>query len=177
MNIHSTIKNTCCFTGHRPGKLPWKNDETDPNCRALKRVLADVLAELYEDGYRCFICGMAAGADIYFGEAVLALRSKHPDVILEAAVPYLGQERRWNSAWRQRYYRLAGECDRTTVLHQERTPNCMMDRNRYMVTHSSLLIAAYDGRSGGTRNTIRFAAEQGLQIIELPLEGLCANEA
>lgn len=162
---------TCCFTGHRPGKLPWKNNEADPGCRALKLMLADVLNELYEDGYRCFLCGMAAGADIYFGEAVLALRGKHPDVVLEAAVPYLGQERRWSRAWRQRYYLLAEECDRTTVLHREHTRDCMMDRNRYMVDRSSLLIAVYNGRAGGTRNTIRFAAERGLQIISLPTEG------
>lgn len=23
---------TCCFTGHRPEKLPWREDEGDPRC-------------------------------------------------------------------------------------------------------------------------------------------------
>ena len=27
---------TCCFTGHRPDKLPWGSRETDPRCCALK---------------------------------------------------------------------------------------------------------------------------------------------
>ena len=34
---------TCCFTGHRPEKLPWGDDEADPRCRALKRKLADAV--------------------------------------------------------------------------------------------------------------------------------------
>ena len=30
---------TCCFTGHRPDKLPWGPDESDPRCAALKTVI------------------------------------------------------------------------------------------------------------------------------------------
>ena len=26
---------TCCFTGHRPDKLPWGEKESDPRCRRL----------------------------------------------------------------------------------------------------------------------------------------------
>ena len=36
--------------------------------------LAELLEDCYRQGYRHFICGMAQGADMYFGEAVLALR-------------------------------------------------------------------------------------------------------
>ena len=65
---------TCCFTGHRVDKLPWGDDESAPACLTLKRTIADVLASLYADGCRHFICGMATGSDIYCGEAVVALR-------------------------------------------------------------------------------------------------------
>ena len=34
---------SCCFSGYRPGKLPWGNDENDPRCRALKARLRDVM--------------------------------------------------------------------------------------------------------------------------------------
>ena len=29
----------CAFTGHRPEHLPWRTDETDARCAALKAVL------------------------------------------------------------------------------------------------------------------------------------------
>ena len=31
----------CAFTGHRPNKLPWRYDETDSRCVALKAVLTE----------------------------------------------------------------------------------------------------------------------------------------
>ena len=34
---------TCCFTGHRPEKLPWGWDEGDPRCRRLKEKLRDAV--------------------------------------------------------------------------------------------------------------------------------------
>ena len=33
----------------------------------------------------------------------------------------------------------------------------MMDRNRYMVDHASVLLAAYNGSPGGTMNTTLYA--------------------
>ena len=78
---------TCCFTGHRPGKLPWREDETDPRCLQLKERLRQELEKAYDKGYRHFICGMAQGCDLYFCEAVQALRDDRPGVTVEAAIP------------------------------------------------------------------------------------------
>ena len=76
---------TCCFTGHRPDKLPWGVREDDPRCTDLKARLAAALEAEYDAGTRHFICGMARGADLYFAEAVLALRERRSGVTLEAA--------------------------------------------------------------------------------------------
>jgi hypothetical protein len=38
---------------------------------------------------------MAQGSDLYFCEAVLALRRVHPDVVLEAAIPCPEQADGW----------------------------------------------------------------------------------
>ena len=46
----------------------------------------------------------------------------------------------------------------------------MMKRNRYMVDHADLIIACYDGKSGGTLNTLRYAIGRDIQIVHLPLE-------
>ena len=64
---------SCCFTGHRPAKLPWGYNERDPRCVRLKERIADAVLLAYQEGYRHFLCGMAQGCDLYFCEAVLAL--------------------------------------------------------------------------------------------------------
>ena len=44
----------------------------------------------------------------------------------------------------------------------------MQRRNRYMVDHSGLLLAVYDGSpTGGTCFTIRYALQRGVPYIEL----------
>ena len=102
---------TCTFTGHRAEKLPWGYNENDPRCRRLKRTLYDTLEAVYESGFHRFICGMAEGCDLYFCEAVLALREDHPDITLEAAVPFAGQAEHWGAAQRRRYEALLARCD------------------------------------------------------------------
>ena len=160
---------SCCFTGHRPQSLPWGTREQDPRCLELKLELAARLEGIYETGYRRFLCGMALGCDMYFAEAVLALRDSHPDVRLEAVIPCGSQPDRWNLAQRQRYNSLLDRCDKVTVLQIHYTPDCMLRRNRYMVEHSSLLLACYNGYPGGTQSTLLYAQRQGLQTIVIEI--------
>ena len=157
---------TCCFTGHRPEKLPWGYDESDPDCVWVKSVIADTLDALYARGVRHFICGMAVGADLYFAEAVLTLRERRPDVTLEAAIPFAGQSRWWSEEQKQRYERLLAACDTQTVLRESYTRWCMHERNRYMVDRSAYLLALYNGTSGGTRYTVDYAKRRGLRIVD-----------
>ncbi len=42
---------------------------------------------------------------------------------------------------------------------------CMLERNRYMVNNSSLVIALFNGLSGGTKSSIDYAKKQGVEII------------
>ena len=156
---------TCCFTGHRPMKLPWGMNEDDPRCLMLKAELAARLEGLYALGFRRFLCGMAIGCDMYFAEAVLALREQHADVRLEAAIPFGDQPGRWNEKQRRRYNALIDSADRVTVLQTAYTSDCMMRRNRWMVDRSDLLLACYDGRPGGTMNTILYAERSGLRVL------------
>ena len=160
---------SCCFTGHRPGKLPWRYNEFDPRCLKLKRRIADAVELAYEQGFRHFLCGMAMGCDLYFCEAVLALRERHPDVTVEAAIPCPTQADAWPPAQRERYDRLVAACDFETMVSGQYTSTSMLRRDRYLVDHASLLIAAFDGTSGGTRYTVEYALNQGLAIVDLPI--------
>ena len=94
---------SCCFSGHRPGKLPWGDDEGDRRRLALKERLWNEMEAANERGYRHFICGMANGCDLYFFDAARYLRLQHPEVTIEAAIPYSGQAGRWRPELRERY--------------------------------------------------------------------------
>jgi GTP-binding protein EngB required for normal cell division len=45
----------------------------------------------------------------------------------------------------------------------------MQRRDRYMVDHASLLIAAFDGTPGGTQYTMQYAMSRRVSIVDLPL--------
>ena len=141
---------TCCFTGHRPDKLPWGTDERDPRCLALKESIARELEGLYLRGYRHFISGMARGADLYFVEAALALREKYPSLTVEGAVPCQSQADRWPAAERARWRSALDACDLETMVQHNYDRFCMHRRDRYMVDRSSVILAAFDGTPGGT---------------------------
>ena len=160
---------SCCFTGHRPGKLPWRFDETDPRCLKLKHRIADAVEAAYAEGYRHFLCGMALGCDLYFCEAVLALRARHPDITVEAAIPCPTQADAWTKDQQARYRRLLEACDLETLVSAKYTSSCMQRRDRYMVDRSSLLIAAFDGTPGGTQYTMQYAMEKGLAILDISI--------
>ena len=158
---------SCCFTGHRPEKLPWGEDEQDPSCLEIKDKLAASVVRAYEAGYRHFLCGMARGADFYFCEAVLALREQMPDVTLEAVIPCEEQAARWSERERERWFSLVERCDGETMLQHHYDKGCMLRRNRYLVDHSSMLIAVYDGMLGGTMYTLSYAMKRGLETVIL----------
>lgn len=161
---------SCCFTGHRETKLPWRDREDDQRCQALKERIFDAVEAVYHSGVRHYICGMATGCDFYFCEAVLALRLLHPEVSIEAAIPFEGQSKSWNISQRRRYDRLISECDFHTVVQKEYSSGCYMRRNKYMVDSSAVLISAYNGCSGGTMNTLLYAIRSGLEVIQLPVD-------
>ena len=148
----------CGFTGHRPHKLPWHTDETDPRCLAVKEMIARRLQEAYDLGCREFLCGMAQGCDLYFAEAVLKLRQRYPDVTLEAARPCESQARSWPEGEQTRYQGILEQCNYETLVQHTYSPGCMQRRNRYMVDHAQLVIAVYNGEpKGGTAQTLAYA--------------------
>ena len=165
---------TCCFTGHRPDKLPWGEDEADPRCARLKRSLAQAVEDAYAAGFRHFISGMARGCDLYCAEAVLALRERHGDVTQECARPCETQANSWPEGERDRYQQILDQCDFETLVQRRYDRFCMMRRNQYMVDRSSRLIAVYNGvPKGGTCQTLRYAMKRGVAPCILDLEDFC----
>ena len=109
------------------------------------------------------------GCDLYFCECVLALRERRPEVTIEAAIPCPTQADAWPEAQRARYRALVEACDFETMVSARYTSSCMQRRDRYMVDHASLLIAAFDGSAGGTRYTMEYAMRRGISVLDLPI--------
>ena len=165
---------TCCFTGHRPDKLPWGEDESDPRCERLKRSIARAVEDAYTAGCRQFISGMARGGDLYFAEAVLELRGRHPDVLLECARPCVTQADSWPDREKARYQSILDRCNLETLVQHNYDRFCMMRRNQYMVDRSGRIIAVYNGMpKGGTYQTLLYAMKKGLATHILDLEDFC----
>ena len=159
---------TCCFTGHRPHRLPWLEVDQDERCQHLRRELERQVELAYHQGYRHFISGMALGGDMLFCEAVLKEKKQHPEILLEAAIPFAGQADHWNATQQARYKNLLQQCDLETLVQQNYTRGCMMRRNQYMVDRSTKLIALFDGNpGGGTYNTLLYAIRQALDVVQL----------
>lgn len=160
----------CAFTGHRAKKLPWGYNERDERCLHLKKTLHDVVESLAESGVKHFVCGMALGCDLYFAEAVLAVQDEHPEITLEAAIPYRAQAEHWLRSSRERYYDILSRCAVVTVLHEEYSRECLLERNRYMVDKCDILLVCYDEQQGGTLYTLNYARKKQKELILLPIE-------
>lgn len=156
----------CAFSGYRPAKLPFSS-ESDPACAVLKYRLKDEIFNAIQQGCTDFLCGMALGTDTWAAETVLeikeTLKGIRP-VHLHAYLPFPGQDERWSAQCRRRYRKILSECDSITVISSQYLPDCMERRNRAMISRADRLIAVYDGKSGGTKNTIRMAHDKGIEI-------------
>lgn len=163
---------TCCFSGHRPMKLPWGMRESDERCLRMQQWIREQILHFYDLGYRDFLCGMAIGCDTFFARAVLELKSEPPGIRLHAAVPCADQPNGWNRKQKEEYERLLAACDSVKTLQMNYSPGCMQKRNEYMIDVSSALIACYNGRPGGTMTTIVLAERAGLDTKILDISEL-----
>lgn len=150
----------CCFTGHRPEKL--RQSEKEINDRLETAIRAAI-----NDGFVTFISGMARGVDIWAAEIVLRLKDAGASVHLVCASPYEGFERSWSIDWQSRYQRVLRKADLVRYICPAYCRECFQRRNEWMVDHSARVIAAYNGDSGGTRNTIRYAKGYNIPIVNV----------
>lgn len=151
----------CCFTGHRPEKLSMPEAMV---VAALQKEIRQAIA----DGFNVFLSGMARGVDLWAAEAVLRFRNANRSVKLICASPYPGFEERWSRAWQGRYRQVMVRADLVRFISPGYHPACFQQRNEWMVDHAARVIAVWNGQPSGTKNTIDYAARQGIPIITIP---------
>ena len=129
-----TMNKVCAFTGHRPNKLPWRYDETDSRCVALKAVLMEQITLLVEAGVTQFLSGMAEGTDVFCAEIILALREKNPAIKLHCILPCTAQAEKWSASSQELYRSILEQADSVVYVSRAYHKNCMLDRNRFIGT-------------------------------------------
>ncbi len=161
------IEQCCCFTGHRPNRLPWLADPSDPRTQSLADALWQRIQASYRAGYTCFLSGMALGVDLLCAELVLRLRAEADGAVeLIPVIPWPGQAERWRQEDRLRYREAMQICgENLVVVSPYYSKTCYFLRNRYLVDHSAKIIGVYDGSpSGGTHQTLEYARQRGLEM-------------
>ena len=150
----------CCFTGHRPNKLGYSENE-------IKPLLETAIDNAISDGYVTFITGMAEGVDIWAAEIVLEKKKENKDLHLICAVPHPGFEKRRSQYETERYEYIIKNADYVTTISDNYYRACYQKRNLWMVDRSSLVIAVFNGTASGTKNTVDYAREMGVRVVNV----------
>lgn len=158
-------QNTCCFSGYRPEKMPF----SESNFYKMSMLRTDIVAAIldaYANGYRHFISGMSTGFDLWAAECVLSLRTSY-EISLVCAIPFEEQAKHFSPEWKRRYNNALLRADQVFILSPTYHHGCYAARNQYMVDHATRLICYHHGTPGGTAQTVRFASQAGLSIVNL----------
>ena len=150
---------TCSFTGHR--SIP--NNEI----KRIKSQLRETVKSLIDKGYTYFCSGGAIGFDMLAAETVLSLKRKNPQIQLFLILPCRGQDRYWTLGQKLSFQKLIHQADRVIFTGETYEKGCMHVRNRYLVDHSSVLVAYLEKDSGGTKYTVDYAIKNFVPVIRL----------
>ena len=162
------------ITGHRPNGLP-KEYGYNLNNEAwikLKEYIEATIEECNKyatpNEELTLVTGMALGVDTVFWEIAAKLRKSNKNIKIEAAVPFVGQEKKWIHESQKQYKQMLSESDKVTIVSEGGFATYkMMARNRYMVNKSDIVIAVICKETGGTAQCVKYAKEHDKVVIEI----------
>jgi len=151
---------TCCFTGHR--KIPANKIQ-----HIIER-LDQEIDNLINQGVTNFISGGAVGFDQVAASLLVAKKEMGKDIRLIFALPCKNQDKLWNTDQKKLYHDLLAKADEVIYISEkEYYDGCMKERNYYMVDQSAHCICALANSRSGTAQTVRYAMQEGLNVINL----------
>lgn len=154
------------FTGHRPTKIGGY-DRNNPIRQEIKAEIERVLLKLRDENPDLeVISGGALGIDQ--DAARVAHRLGIP---FHVYMPFAGQERKWPMDSQQSFLAILNVAKSVKIVSEGGySASKMQIRNRAMVDDADVLIAVWDGTSGGTKNCIDYA-EGKVDIIFIGWSG------
>ena len=150
---------TVAFTGNRPNKLGNEYDMDGPISTYISEEIDKVLVRLRP---KSAVDGLALGVDTI--AAICCLYRKIP---VTAAIPFKGQELAWPEPSQVIYNKILSHklVTKRYICEPGYAAWKMQRRNEWMVDNCNMLIAVWDGTSGGTENCIKYAKKKGRDII------------
>lgn len=148
-----------CGTGHRPTKLGGYS------VKAFNDLIFFAEKWLKENKIKAtgVISGMALGWD-----QALAIAAIRNGINLTCAIPFKGQELAWPSDSQKLFNRILDKSQEIFYVSKgSYSPSKMQIRNKWMVDRSDLVLAMWDGSSGGTANCIKYAEGKNKTVINL----------
>lgn len=154
------IDHACSFTGHRPERLEISESEA-------VAWLEEQIRRSVGDGFTDFISGMQRGVDIWAAEIVLKLKKEGRPVKLISACAWNGMEEGWDPDWIKRYRTILEEADCVVCVGEKPGRASFIERDHWMVDHSTRLLGVFTGAPGGTKETIWYARNHGIEVITI----------
>lgn len=154
------------ITGHRPRRLGgYKTpNPTEQWVRAHLRAILERLLARHPS--LIALSGMALGTDLIFVEEALKL-----GIPFVAATPFEGQESRWPASSQKHYQELLAHAQEVVRVDEVDGYKAnpikaqFLSRNRWMVDHSGMTIAVWDGSTGGTGHAVKTTWGQGRSVL------------
>ena len=157
------FNHTCCFTGHRPEKLP--QGAAYERLRERAGLFIRILAE---QGNDTFITGMARGFDLLAAELLLDDPTL-TDARLICAIPYKGHINEMKTlAEKKLYERVYKAAAGRVYFFESYNKNCYRVRNSFMVNNSSHIIGYIRDENdthSGTSQTLGMAKRYGIDTV------------
>lgn len=140
--------NRIFVTGHRPDKLGGY----DP--KAFDRLVSVAIQSLRQVNPTVVTTGMALGWDQAVAVACLQL-----SIPFVAAIPFRGQECKWNAYAQQEYKNLVKQAAHVHICSPgDYRPQKMIIRNHWMVDNNDAGLALWNGdHNGGTFECVQYA--------------------
>lgn len=147
------MRRTCCGFGHRIVLVD------------VEAPLREVLCNLIEThGVTRFLSGGMGEFDELFAKTIRSLRSFYPQIRLCLVVPYLTKSL---NEKRELLSFLYDEIILPSELDGANKKAAIPMRNRWMIDHSDFVISAVHRDFGGAYEAVAYAAQRGVQIINL----------
>lgn len=142
----------------------------------LKSKLKERFIYMIEQFYvNYFISGINLGVEQCAVEVLLELKEEYPSIIIECVLPYESLSSSWTELQRDRYFSIMKKIDKETLLQYHYTNDCMINRDKYMMSKSKFVIKICDNNKSEIDNFISKTRKTKKVIFNIDINSLDIN--